>query len=118
MTKKKTKSSDVIKKKEDHSFTKKYSVNELAEKENEFSKACADKVKKENLIEKLKGEIKDEQHKLKRLASDIEDGGEDAYEECDVEIIISEMKKNYYYEGELVDSEEADDSDLQLEIEE
>lgn len=114
MSKKKT--NEVLKKKEHFSFTKKFTPKQLVEKEKEFSILCVEKSKKESLIEKYKDEVKNSQSLIRRLSSVIEDGGVDEYEECDVEVHVGEMKKKYFYEGELVGEEDADENDLQTEI--
>ena len=118
MTKKKSKSKEenIIKKTEHSSFLKKFTADELIEKEKQFAILCVEKSKSESKIEKLKSEIKTGSAKIKQLASDLDSTGVTVWDECDVEINVSEMKKRYYFEGELVDEEDADESDLQLEI--
>jgi hypothetical protein len=121
MIKKKEHSSFIkkmIKKKEHSSFIKKFTHDELIEKEIELSKVCTEKAKAENKIFHLKEDIKQAGNKANALLKEIEVGGVTKWDECDVEITVSEMKKRFYYEGELVDEKDADESDLQLEINE
>ena len=112
------KDSNIIRKKEQENITTKFSPAKLAAKEKEFSLLCVEKAKAESKINSLKEAIKSGNYKLNSLAKELEAGGESGWEECDVEINIKDRTKKYFFEGELVKEEEADESDFQLEIDE
>lgn len=119
---KKAKTPKTIKKREHFSFTKKFSEKELKAKQNEFQQLCVERYKKEEEVKLKTAELKNELNTIVRSASflsgQIADGGIHEYDECEVEIDTIKMTKKYYFDGQLVGEEEADESDLQLEIEE
>lgn len=117
MTAKKKKNDDVIEKKEHYSFTKKFTDRELKAKQTELSEKLMEKYNHEQIIVRAKDAIKAGEREPKNLSDEIQEGGVDEYEECDVKICRSTNKKEYYYEGELVGEEEAEEEDFQLEIE-
>ena len=112
----KKKKDDMIEKKEFYSFTKKFSDRELKQTQNELSEKLMEKYNHEQTIVRAKEAIKAGERELKNLSDQIQDGGVDEYEECEVKIYRSTNKKEYYHEGELVGEEEAEEEDFQMEI--
>lgn len=119
MAKKKAKQDNVIEKTEQHSFTKKFSEQEISEKRASLSELLMEKFNEEQKIVSAKEAIKNGERKLKEVSKEVTDGGEwMSWTECEVKIYRDTNKKEYYYEGVLVDEVQAEEEDFQLEIEE
>lgn len=114
---KKPKKSEPIIKNENYGFTRKFSERELESKKEELSGKLMEKYEQEQAIIQAKEKIKAIDRNLNRLGDLIREGGEKVWEECEVKIYRDTMKKEYYFDDELVGTEEAEEEDFQLEIE-
>ncbi len=112
------KEENVIIKTEHQRVLIKFKPEELEEKTTQLQGLLMEKFKSENLIETCKISIKDFDQKLKKVQEELTLGGIKTYEECEVRIYRDIMKKHFYFEGVLVDEEDAYEDDFQLEIEE
>src|ERR1017187_8362613 len=112
MAKKQFPKPNVIKRKERHSFTKKFSAKEVAEKQNELSQLLTTNWNSEQFILNHKNAIKSNLSKAGQISKSLADGGEGGWEECSVEFHIKEKKKKYFFKNELVDEEDMDEDDL------
>jgi len=116
---KSTPQDNVITKTEQHSFTLKFSEDQLKAKQIELQNKLFEKYNLEQEILEAKEKIKTVDRDLKNLHDEIKEGGEHmSWEDCEVKIYRDTNKKEFYYEGVLVDTLEAEEEDFQLEIEE
>ena len=106
----------IIKRKEQHNFTLTFDAKELKEKKEELSGLLTSNWELERLITESKDQIKANLRKAGLLGTVIKDGGDRVWEECNVEINPNTMKKECFYKGKLVDTEDIDDDDLQTAI--
>lgn len=119
MTKKKVKQENVITKTVQHSFRRKFNEKELKERQNVLSELLMLKFNEEQKIILAKEAIKATERKLTEAGEEVSSGGEDMnWEECEVKIYRDTNIKEFYYEGVLVDTMDADEEDFQLEIDE
>lgn len=66
----------------------------------------------------MKEKIKFNGNENKNIHTELERGGERMHEECEVKIYRDRNEKDYYYKGNLVGTEPADEEDFQTEIHE
>jgi hypothetical protein len=109
---------EIIRKKERNRVVIKFTPEKLNELENQLTQLLKEKFKNEQAILQAKECIKDLERKTRNLSELFKDGGESENVVCDVEIYPAEKLKKYFYNGELVETEEMSEYDLQMEIEE
>lgn len=106
----------VIKHDVSHRFVKKFTPEEIEEKNKNLSDLLMEKFKYGQSILQAKESIKSADSKLNEISREIARGGETVWEDCEVRAYRDTNIKEYYFQGELVDTEEADEDDFQLEI--
>lgn len=107
----------IIRRKEMNRIELPYSAEQMQEFENELDKYLKDRFKAEQKILEAKEDLKTTNGYLESVGKKIRTGTYPERVECDVEIRVDEKKKLYFYEGNLVETEEMDDYEVQLEIE-